>query len=114
MTEQQNKSQTNNDNQVKPELSPPPKLTRTLPTSSCNIDDIPPFPPLLVRQTCEDKDFYHLKFKNDKLDKKITCDTVQEENSELPLKTLSTSSDDKPPHRIVLSSFGDTLSQKQD
>jgi len=125
MAEQQDKPQTNEDDKLE---SLPPKLTQTLsvareqpPTTySGNIDGIPPpFPPMLVRQkTCEDKDAYHLKSKNDELDKNFTCDTVQEEDSklsgELPHKTLSTSSDDKLPPRRVLSSFGDTLLQKQD
>ena len=126
MTEQQK----NDNNKVKPELLrlPPPKLTRTLSvareehqiTYSSNINDLPqPPPPLLVRQkTCEDKSVCHLKCKNDELDKKFTCNTVQKKNSELSdelsHKTLSASSDDKHPLRRVLSSFSDTLLQKQD
>jgi hypothetical protein len=53
-----------------------------------------------------------LKVKNDKLDKKITCDTIHGNDGELQRKTLSTY--DNHPPCIILSSFGDTLLQKQD
>ena len=94
MTEQQDKPQTNIDNQVKLDSLASPKLTRTLSfthekhTYLGNIDVLPPlFPPPLVRQkACEDKNVYNLKCKNDELDKKLTCDTVQDVNSKSPTK----------------------------